>query len=383
VIALGATLVAPSMASGAIPRDAALARVPLASTKVQLQVADKHVTHGQQVRLSGRLVLSTNGDPVAGEDLRLQYQRQGLTGWRNGTTKTTGSAGRVDWKVPINGSTRFRVVHPRSAGYEHSASDVRHVALKPAIGIQLKRQWVRPSGAVTLKGRVRPAFAGERVALQRRSDAGWRTVQRKQQGHHGRVSFRVGGTDRYGPSSYRLGIEKRDSHLAASSKAVGLTTVRLVTYRVETRGKIVVDMSSFRQRAAQVYADPRGWTRAYVHFKRVKKGGAFSLVLSQAKFVPSFGSPCSRYWSCRVGRYVIINQNRWRWGTPYFKKAGGSLREYRAMVVNHETGHWFGLGHATCGGAGQPAPVMMQQSKGLHGCKPNSWPLGWEIAKVR
>jgi len=53
------------------------------------------------------------------------------------------------------------------------------------------------------------------------------------------------------------------------------------------------------------------------------------------------------------------------------------------MVLNHETGHWFGLGHASCGGAGKPAPVMMQQSKGLFGCKPNPWPLPGEIARVR
>ena len=79
---------------------------------------------------------------------------------------------------------------------------------------------------------------------------------------------------------------------------------------------------------------------------------------------------------------MIINEDRWRRGTPYFKKSGGTLREYRAMVVNHETGHWFGLGHASCGGAGQLAPVMMQQSKGLYGCKPNPWPLRGEIARA-
>jgi hypothetical protein len=156
-----------------------------------------------------------------------------------------------------------------------------------------------------------------------------------------------------------------------------------VTYRIETRGNIVVSMKDFRQRAQEIYDARRGWSRAYVHFKRVRTGGAFSLVLSEARYVPTFAPICDRYWSCRVGRYVIINQNRWRWGTPYFKRAGGNLAEYRAMVLNHETGHWFGLGHASCGGAGKPAPVMMQQSKGLYGCKPNPWPLPGEIARVR
>ena len=59
------------------------------------------------------------------------------------------------------------------------------------------------------------------------------------------------------------------------------------------------------------------------------------------------------------------------------------MSQYRAMVIDHETGHWFGLGHATCPGKGRKAPVMMQQSKGLHGCSVNSWPLTGEIARVR
>ncbi|HVW34925.1 MAG TPA: DUF3152 domain-containing protein, partial [Acidimicrobiia bacterium] len=52
-----------------------------------------------------------------------------------------------------------------------------------------------------------------------------------------------------------------------------------------------------------------------------------------------------------------------------------TLAEYRAMVVNHETGHWLGFGHAFCSGPGQPAPVMQQQSMSLQGCAFNSWPL--------
>ena len=51
-----------------------------------------------------------------------------------------------------------------------------------------------------------------------------------------------------------------------------------------------------------------------------------------------------------------------------------SLRDYRHLVVNHETGHWLGHGHRGCAGSG-PAPVMMQQSTGTGGCTFNPWPL--------
>jgi hypothetical protein len=105
-----------------------------------------------------------------------------------------------------------------------------------------------------------------------------------------------------------------------------------------------------------------------------------TLVLSEASRVPGFSSSCSSEWSCRVGRFVIINQERWKHASPAWNAAHGALRDYRHMVVNHESGHFLGLGHAGCPGPGRPAPVMMQQSKGLGGCHFNPWPTARELA---
>jgi hypothetical protein len=57
-------------------------------------------------------------------------------------------------------------------------------------------------------------------------------------------------------------------------------------------------------------------------------------------------------------------------GTPRFD---GPLAEYRALIVNHEVGHWRGHGHETCPGPGRPAPAMMQQTDRLRGCVANAW----------
>lgn len=158
---------------------------------------------------------------------------------------------------------------------------------------------------------------------------------------------------------------------------------RTVTYRVETRGRITADLQRFRRLVQRTFDDPRGWRGAGVRFRRVARGGTFSVVLAEARTVPGFSPVCSTEWSCRVGRYVVINQLRWQRASPAWNAAGGSLRGYRHMVVNHETGHWLGFGHAGCPGRGRPAPVMMQQSKGLSGCRFNPFPTPAELGRAR
>jgi hypothetical protein len=154
---------------------------------------------------------------------------------------------------------------------------------------------------------------------------------------------------------------------------------RTVRYHVETRGRITTSLKEFRTQAQQTYDDPRGWRAAGIRFVPVKRGGAFTLVLAQASYLPRFSSACSAMWSCRVGRFVIINQDRWKNASPAWNAAHLPLRGYRHMVVNHETGHWLGLGHSSCPGPGRLAPVMQQQSKGLQGCRFNPFPTIREI----
>jgi hypothetical protein len=152
------------------------------------------------------------------------------------------------------------------------------------------------------------------------------------------------------------------------------------TYSVETRGVITSSLSEFKFLANQTLNDPRGWARMGISFQEVAYGGNFTLVLSNADLVDDF-SPniCTSDWSCQVGRYVIINQTRWEDGSPAWNQAGGSLRDYRHMVINHETGHRLGHDHLyTCGDGGK-APVMMQQSIDLRGCSFNPWPLDSEL----
>jgi hypothetical protein len=145
----------------------------------------------------------------------------------------------------------------------------------------------------------------------------------------------------------------------------------------------VTDLTQFARQVAETLSDRRGWARAGIAFKQVESGGRFTVWLSAASEVPSFGAPCDVDYSCRAGRNVVINDDRWRRTTAAWKAVGGSVREYRNLVVNHEVGHWLGLGHARCSRSGAVAAVMQQQSKGLGGCVANAWPLDREVSRAR
>lgn len=155
---------------------------------------------------------------------------------------------------------------------------------------------------------------------------------------------------------------------------------REVTYQTATKGSVHADFNEFISHVNETLNSPNGWSRLGVRFVRVETGGQFTVWLTESSQVPTFSpSGCDAIVSCTVGNNVIINETRWLNGSDAWNAAGGSLRNYRHMVVNHETGHWLGHGHEYCSGAGQPASVMQQQTIDMQGCAPNPWPLAHEI----
>jgi hypothetical protein len=139
-----------------------------------------------------------------------------------------------------------------------------------------------------------------------------------------------------------------------------------------------------RAKLASAFSDSRGWSLAgQVAYQEVGAGCDFTVWLSAAADMPSFGEICDSTWSCRVGPNVVINFDRWMGASPAWNANGGTLDEYRFMVINHETGHWLGFGHSHCPGTGAAAPVMQQQSIDLQGCTFNAWPTASELGTLR
>ncbi len=121
-------------------------------------------------------------------------------------------------------------------------------------------------------------------------------------------------------------------------------------------------------------ADPRGWTKHGPYaFQRVPQRPDIRVLLASPDTTDELCAPLQTRGrvSCRNGVLVVLNARRWAYGIPDYD---GALRRYRQYLVNHEVGHALGAGHVECPGRGRRAPLMMQQSYGLDGCRPNAWP---------
>lgn len=160
--------------------------------------------------------------------------------------------------------------------------------------------------------------------------------------------------------------------------------LKTYTYCTATRGVSTSELPTLEAKLVAVLADRRGWSaEGKIGFSKVDSGCNFRVWLTAADQMSSFGAICDSLWSCAVSPNVVINYDRWRFASTAWNNASGSLEDYRAMVINHETGHWLGFGHKNCPGAGQAAPVMQQQSIDLQGCTFNPWPLVSEITALK
>ncbi|RIV39995.1 DUF3152 domain-containing protein [Micromonospora radicis] len=164
--------------------------------------------------------------------------------------------------------------------------------------------------------------------------------------------------------------------VADGEAAPGSGPGQLLHYRVAVERDIRgIRSTEFAAEVSEILSDPRGWTAGGQW--RLRRVGPDQ----RTDFTVYLATPGTRdllcqdtpdgYTSCRNGNRVVLNVARWVKGAPGF---GPDLAQYRRYVVNHEVGHRLGMGHELCPGRGRPAPVMQQQTLGLHGCTPNGLP---------
>ncbi|WP_461111129.1 DUF3152 domain-containing protein [Streptomyces calidiresistens] len=175
--------------------------------------------------------------------------------------------------------------------------------------------------------------------------------------------------------------------VAGSDPPVDPDARTLLRYRVDVERDLEdmgVDPERFARAVHLTLSDPRGWGNGGERsFARVSSG--------EYDFVLTLATPGTTHdWCRRSGldtsidnvscdsastERVVLNAFRWAEGADTF---GADLRGYREMLINHEVGHRIGYNHVVCPAEGEPAPVMMQQTKFLTTagvtCEPNPWP---------
>lgn len=116
--------------------------------------------------------------------------------------------------------------------------------------------------------------------------------------------------------------------------------------------------------------DPDGWSKHGYFFEPVDNRESVFIRLSSPSTIQKIcGLPGNLSCAELGGRHMYLNADRWFHGSRESKL---SLEDYRQYMVSHEIGHILGHDHKKCPCKGCNAPIMMQQTKGIGECKPNT-----------
>jgi hypothetical protein len=142
----------------------------------------------------------------------------------------------------------------------------------------------------------------------------------------------------------------------------------VVRYTTQVDPGVSVPPHRFADEVAIYLADPGGW--ASLGYTFVVGRGGKHIRLSTPQSIKQEGCKDDAL-SCAIlgGDAIWLNAERWLHGAP---RSQLPLAAYRQYMVTHEMGHALGYDHVACPGPGQPAPLMLQQTLGLHGCTPNT-----------
>lgn len=141
---------------------------PGASGNLTLNGTPGAIVAGRTVTLSGKLTGQNN----AGRQITLRSDPFPYDSFDNAGTATTNAQGDYSLAQKPTVNTRYQA----RSGNDESA--IVTVLVRPAVGLRLSDSTPRSGQRVRFSGRVCPEHDGSRVAIQRRTTAGFRTVGR-------------------------------------------------------------------------------------------------------------------------------------------------------------------------------------------------------------
>ena len=151
----------------------------------------------------------------------------------------------------------------------------------------------------------------------------------------------------------------------------------VVNFDVRREKGVPVDINAAARMIQAVLNDPRSWRKSGKwRFQLVSSSASADLhiYITTPTTTDRLCAPLLTQGevSCQNGNRVVLNARRWVSGAETY---GTDVTNYRRYLVNHEVGHSLGYQHTTCAGEGRLAGIMVQQTKGLGGCRPNPWPF--------
>jgi hypothetical protein len=145
--------------------------------------------------------------------------------------------------------------------------------------------------------------------------------------------------------------------------------VKITTDDDVIRKYSIVNPTQIEFYIASYLNDPEGWSKKGYFFEPVSNNADVLIRLCSPKTI---ADKCGlKGLSCAEmgGTNMYLNSDRWFHGAA---KSKLSLDDYRQYMVSHEIGHILGFDHEQCLCKNCPAPIMMQQTKGIGKCLPNT-----------
>jgi hypothetical protein len=135
------------------------------------------------------------------------------------------------------------------------------------------------------------------------------------------------------------------------------------TYKIRSEADIGYDVGIYLN-------DPDGWSKYGHFFEPTNTREDVHIRLSSPTTIAKIcGLPGNLSCAELGGHNMYLNADRWFHGAAPSKLP---LKQYRQYMVSHEIGHILGHEHKPCPCKGCKAPIMLQQTKGIGECAPNT-----------
>ncbi|WP_430781270.1 M4 family metallopeptidase [Actinoplanes sp. G11-F43] len=155
--------------------DGAERTVTLAPTGLPVTASPAAISHGKTSVLSGR-VLRGNTSPVAGATATLESRPAGKTTWGRVATVKTDAKGTWRSTVKPATTTAYRVRFTGSTGMWPATSGTASTSVRSTVSVKASTTRPKANKKIKISGTAKPARAGVKITLQRKSGSRWVTI---------------------------------------------------------------------------------------------------------------------------------------------------------------------------------------------------------------